>query len=216
MKNEKILEMMSNGKIEELKRMLQEEIYSNSLNSSKGEKQRYQAMKRYFKFVDSYKSESMQKPCKVNEYYSFLDGFSAVLTNENIGEIEEYDNSKNDYFKVDSLLKVEGKTEKINLNQVLADAKAKGYKFKKDEVANSQDFKYVFKYKDGYYKIGILDQAYSIINDGELAEVTYQKELAPLLIETTIGKCIVLPVNVKSITNQTVVELDSQDNVKIA
>lgn len=216
MKSEKVLELLNSGKTEELKAMLQDEIYSNNLNCTKGDKQRYQAMKRYFKTDLGNIRESMQKPCKVDEYFSFLDGYSVVLTNENIGEIEEYDNSKDDYFKAGSLVKLDGKTEKINLNQVLADAKSKGYKFKRDELGNSQEFKYVFKYKDSFYKIGILDQAYSIINDGELAEVTYQKELSPLLIETKIGKCIVLPIRAASIINKIIIEVNNEDYSKIA
>lgn len=216
MKNEKVLELLNSGKIEELKVLLQDEIYSNNLTSIKGDKQRYQAMKRYFKFDLGNIKESLQKPCKVGEYYSFLDGYSAILTKESIGEIEEYNNKDNDYFKVEQLMNVDGITEKINLNQILADAKAKGYKFKKEEIGNKQDFNYVFKYKNSFYKIGILDQAYSIINDGEIAEVTYQKELAPLLIETKTGKCIILPIHTKSITEQIIIELNSEDNTKIA
>ena len=45
MQNTKILEMLNNGQIEELKALIQEEIFTNELKSKPGAKQRYLAMK---------------------------------------------------------------------------------------------------------------------------------------------------------------------------
>ena len=41
MQNTKILEMLNNGQIEELKALIQEEIFTNELKSKPGAKQRY-------------------------------------------------------------------------------------------------------------------------------------------------------------------------------
>lgn len=51
MKSEIVLEMLKNNKIEELKRILEEEVYKNAMQDKDG-KARYSAMKRYFRFVD--------------------------------------------------------------------------------------------------------------------------------------------------------------------
>jgi hypothetical protein len=50
MKNEKILEMLNNGEIEELKKVISEEIYNNSLGKNSNAKSRYKAMKDFYKF----------------------------------------------------------------------------------------------------------------------------------------------------------------------
>ena len=53
MNNTKILEMLNNGQIEELKEKIQDEIFQNELKKSDGTnaKKRHTAMKRYFKYV---------------------------------------------------------------------------------------------------------------------------------------------------------------------
>lgn len=45
MQNSKILEMLDKGQTEELKSLLQDEIYANSLKSNPSAKKRYAAMK---------------------------------------------------------------------------------------------------------------------------------------------------------------------------
>ena len=49
MQNSKILEMLDKGQTEELKGLLQDEIYANSLKSNPSAKKRYAAMKRYLR-----------------------------------------------------------------------------------------------------------------------------------------------------------------------
>lgn len=197
MQNTKILEMISNGQIENLKVLLQDEIFQKELSSVPGAKQRYSAMKRYFRYNVGTVQETLQKPCKItyaeNEYYSFLDGYSLALTKESIGEIEEYDNSRGDYFNVGKLFPNNGKMNYVNLNEAMAKAKSLGYKYRKDELGQNE-FQYLLHYNSSYYKIGILDQAYSIINDGEKAEVYYIDEKAPLVIKNSIGIVLLLPV----------------------
>lgn len=64
MRSEKILEMLDNGKIEDLKAALQDEIYTESLKKKPDAKKRYSAMKKYFTYCDSGR-EILQKPCEV-------------------------------------------------------------------------------------------------------------------------------------------------------
>jgi len=65
MQNTKILELLNNGQVEELKAMIQDEIFQDEIKTVPGAKQRYAAMKKYFKYQENEK-ESLQKPCKVN------------------------------------------------------------------------------------------------------------------------------------------------------
>ena len=202
MKNTKVLEMINNGQIEELKALLQDEIFADSLKGNGNAKKRYSAMKRYFKFPDS-TSKALNLPCKDIEalgstYNSFVNGYTLVLTTESIGEMESYDNTSGSYFNVASMLNLSDakSVDVFDVNTILAEARSKGYKYKKVEIGQHQDFQYCFKYKEGYFKVGLLDQAFSIIDDGKEAEVYYNGEKGLLFIKTSIGIAGILPFNV--------------------
>lgn len=138
MKSQHILEMLNEGKTEELKTLLSEEIYKSEMQD-KGGKARYSAMKRYFRFVDKNGREMLKKPCKDIEYKGklyncFIDGYCFTVTTESIGNMKTYDNTNNDYYNINKLISFNGDMEKLNLNNILATAKSKGYKYKKSEV----------------------------------------------------------------------------------
>ena len=90
MDNTKILEMLNNGQIEELKEKISDEIFQEELKKSSGAdaKKRYSAMKRYFKYVGSfddrllypYKNLPVEIRGEKKEMNCFLDGHSFVLT----------------------------------------------------------------------------------------------------------------------------------------
>lgn len=202
MKSEIILEMLKNNEIEELKRILEEEVYKNAMQD-KGGKARYSAMKRFFRFADKNGREAFTKPYKGIEYRGklyncFVDMYCFAITTENIGNMETYDNIYKDYFDIVGFINFigfNGDMEKLNLNNILTTAKSKGYKFKKSEYTNNAV--YYLKYKGSYYKIGLLDKAYSIINDGEEAEVYYSGERNVLIIKNNIGIAGICPINLK-------------------
>lgn len=210
MKSQHILEMLNEGKIEDLKALLSEEIYKSELQD-KGGKARYSAMKRYYRFADKDKVEKLKKPCKDIEYQGklyncFIDGYCFALTAESLGNMETYDNANNDYFSVGRLISFNGDMEKLNLNKILAIAKSKGYKYKKSEV-DTINAVYYLKYKGSYYKIGLLDKAYSIINDGEEAEVYYSGKSDVLIIKNNIGIAGICPIIIKGdIANKIIIE----------
>lgn len=203
MNNEKILKMLNDGEIEELKGMLRNEIYEKNLGGSDAKK-RYSAMKRFFKYAKDEKNPFLKYPCKnllLNNYYgekynSFCSSYCFVLTKEDIGSIEDFSlhSDGKDYIDINRMINLSGECEKVNIDAVLANAKSQGYKFCKNELDNYK-FTYLWNYKDAYYKIGILDQAYSIIQDGEMANVYYQHNKSILFIETSVGLCGILHVN---------------------
>lgn len=196
MKNSKVLEMLNEGRIEELKAALQEEIYLETLSKEPNSKKRYTAMKKYFSYVNQSR-EVLQKPCEIQfegkDYTCFTNSWSLVLTTEPTGEIELFDTETGKYPDVARLIRFDGLKKKLDFNKVLAEARSKGYKRSKKEVGAG--FKYLMLYDDTYYKIGLIDISYSIINDGDLA-MTYHPygEKMPLTIQTSLGLCIIMPV----------------------
>lgn len=207
MKNTIVLEMLNNGEIEQLKALLTEEIYKDSLGKNGNAKNRYPAMKRFFKFpLDN--REAFIKPCKdviVNgkSYNSFLDGYCFALTTEDIDTLETFDKTDKKYFDVERIVNLcmNGEMEEVNLSAILARGKSKGYKFKKSEIAIGDDFQYLLKYKDAYYKFGLFDRAFSVINDGEKAEVYYTGSKGILLIKTSVGMAGICAMNIKESAN---------------
>lgn len=210
MKAEKILEMINNNEIKELKKILQDEIYTNHLKGSPGKKKRYTAMNRFFKYVTQ-NNPALLSPCRDVEvstgilsgkYNCFCDSYSIVLTAEDIGEIKPYNTDKGKYFDIEKLLCGninDLHISRIDFNSVLAKAKSLGYKLIKSEV--SGNYEYILKYKpfddkdSAYFKIGLFDKAFSIIDDGKPCEVYYMNRKAPLFIKSSIGLCLVLPIN---------------------
>ena len=210
MKTERILEMINNNEVEELKKILQDEIYTNHLKGSPGKKKRYAAMKRFFKYVTQ-NNPALLSPCRGVEvstgmlsgkYNCFCDSYSIVLSTEDIGKIKPYNTDKGKYFDIEKLLCDninDLHISRIDFNSVLAKAKSLGYKLIKSEV--SGNYEYILKYKpfddkdSAYFKIGLFDKAFSIIDDGKPCEVYYMNRKAPLFIKSSIGLCLVLPIN---------------------
>lgn len=214
MQNTKILEMINNGQIEELKTLIQEEIFTDGLKSKPGAKQRYAAMKKYFSYIKGNGNKACTMPCVIDfdgeRYTSFINGYSIALTKESSGEMELFGDTDN-YLNVKKMVVYDGEEKEIDFNTIIAEAKSKGYKLKKSEVEQGDDFKYIFHYDNAYFKVGLLDSTYSIINNGEKAKVWHpgnRKEYSPIIIRNDIGICVVLPFNYdREKHNVTVIEV---------
>lgn len=200
MQNTKILEMINHGQIEELKVMIQEEIFTDGLKKKSGAKQRYAAMKKYFSYIKNI-NPACTMPCVIDfkgeKYTSFINGYSIALTKESSGEMKLFQ-EPDKYLKVEKMIVFDGEEKEIDFNKIIAEAKSKGYKLKKSEVGQNGDFKYVFHYDNAYFKIGLLDSTYSIINDGEKATVWHpgnNKRISPIIIKNSLGVCVILPFN---------------------
>ena len=196
MRNVKVLEMLKAGRIEDLKQELQDEIYQETLKSKPDAKKRYMAMKKYFKYHKPIR-EALQKPCVVNfkgrDYTAFTNSYSLALTTEDTGELELFDNAHGNYPDVTRLVHFDGNERVIDFSEVIADAKSKGYKLVKGEV--DFHFKYLMLYDGSYYKIGLLDATFGIIDNGK-PTLTYKAKgpNKPLTIENDIGVCVIMPV----------------------
>ena len=207
MRNVEVLKMIEDNRIEELKSKLRDEVYAEALTSKTGAKKRYTAMKKYFTYTN-HAREAMEKPCSVKfngeDYISFCNSYSLALTKESCGEIEMFTDVER-YPDVVRLISMDGKQEKIDFRRVIAEAKSLGYKLNKNEISGYK-FKYLMHYKKAYFKIGLLDATYSIIDDGEEATV-YSKasDRTPLTIETGLGVAVVMPIRIEEVTDDLVV-----------
>lgn len=196
MTNTRILEMLNAGEIESLKAALSEEIYAASLKESNN-KTRYSAMKRFVKYSEPIIGrELLKNPCRGIEFNgkifnSFLDTPCAVLTTEDIGEIPEFDKNKGVYPDMAKIFN-QFQTSDVNIvdfNPIIAEAKSKGYKFKKSAFKLSGEM-FLLEYGNRIYNFGLFDKAFSVINDGKQVNV-YNTKTA-LIIETSIGYAIIL------------------------
>jgi hypothetical protein len=196
MNSRQVLDMLDSNRIEELRKKLQDDIYEKSLKTKAGAKQRYTAMKKYFKYHTSAR-ECLQKPCKIKfegeDYISFTNSWSLVLTKEDCGEIELFNEENGKYPDVGRLIRFDGIKKKMDFNDVIAQAKALGYRLNKAEVDSR--FKFLMLYDGTYYKIGLIDASWSIIDDGEIA-LTYHPdgERMPMTIQTSLGMAMIMPV----------------------
>lgn len=192
----KVLEMLDSNQIEELRKLLQDEIYEDALKVKPGARKRYSAMKKYFMYHTSVR-ECLQKPCPITfegkDYISFCNSWSLVLTTEDCGEIELFNEENGKYPDVARLMNFEGIKKKIDFTKVIAEAKSKGYRLSKKEVEST--FKYLMLYDNAYYKIGLIDSSLGIIDDGEVTMVYHREgERGPITIQTSLGFCMVMPV----------------------
>lgn len=209
MQNSKILEMLDKGQTEELKSLLQDEIYANSLKSNPSAKKRYAAMKRYLKTISEARP-ILTKPCEVEfegkKYKSFTNSYSLVLTKESCGEIPMCDEPER-YPDVTRLVHRAGDLEKVDFNKVLAEAKSKGYKYSKNAI-HSND--YLMMYNDGYFRIGLVDITYGVIDEGEKIDVYFNGKNRPITIENDLGIGIVLPIRYDSETIEDVTIIEAK------
>ena len=154
MQNTKILEMISNGQIEELKTLIQDEIFMDGLKNKSGAKQRYAAMKKYFSYIKGNGNPACTMPCVIDfkgeKYTSFINGYSIALTKETSGEMELFEDPAK-YLNVDKMLVFDGEEKEIDFNKIIAEAKSKGYKLKRSEVETGENFKYVLHYDNAYF-----------------------------------------------------------------
>lgn len=199
MQNTKVLEMIISNRIDELKQMLRDEIYADILKKKPGANKRYSAMKKYFTYINS-EREILQKPCIVEyegkSYTSFCNSYSVALTTEPCGTIELYTDTDR-YPNTARFIKKDGDESLIDFTDIFARAKLDGYKLIKAEL-NTGRFKYLLKVRNTYFKLGLLDATFSIIDDGEPAKVYISDERnAPITIETSIGICTVMPMRIE-------------------
>lgn len=206
MKNSKVLEMLEQNRIDELKASLQDEIFVESLKTKPDAKKRYAAMKRYLANISSAR-EILQKPCEVEygsmKYNAFCNSYSLALTLESCGELEMCDDPDR-YPPVNRLISDAGESGTIDFNRVLAEAKSKGYKYTKNAIYNND---YLMYYGGAYFRMALVDLTYSIINDGKEAIVHHVSgSRRSLTIVTDIGIAVIMPVFIEGEPDAVVVK----------
>lgn len=193
MQNSKILEMLDKGQIEELKSILRDEIYSNSLKSNPTAKKRYAAMKRYLKTISDSRP-ILTKPCEIEfedtKYNAFTNTYSLVLTKEPCGELDMC-SEPDRYPDISRLIHRSNEYEEIDFNKVIAEAKSKGYKYSKNSIYSNDN---LMQYKDNYFRIALVDLTYGVLDEGKEITVYYNGSNRPITIENELGIGIIMPI----------------------
>lgn len=193
MQNSKILEMLDKGQIEELKSILRDDIYSNSLKSNPTAKKRYAAMKRYLKTISDSRP-ILTKPCEIEfedtKYNAFTNTYSLVLTKEPCGELDIC-SEPDRYPDTSRLIRRSEEHEAVYFNKVIAEAKSKGYKYSKSYIYSNE---YLMQYKDNYFRISLVDVTYGILDEGEETNVYYNGTNRLITFENELGIGIIMPV----------------------
>ena len=210
MQSTKVLEMLNNGRIEELKAALQDEIFMDTLKNKPNAKKRYAAMKKYLSYVSSAR-EILQKPCEVNidgeDYIAFCNSYSLALSKEECGEIALCDEPDR-YPPISRLISRDGDEWKIDFNKVIAEAKSKGYKLTKTEIMKND---YLMRFNGAYFRIALIDSTYGIINDGKEATVYHVGGARrSMTIENDLGLCVVMPVFIDGDPEEGIVIIDAE------
>jgi hypothetical protein len=210
MQSAKALEMLNKGQVEQLMAELRDEIYQESLKAKPNAKKRYVAMKKYFTYVDSVR-EACKKPAIIDfdgsQYTSFCNSYSLVLTTENCGEMVLFDTAAGNYPDVTRLIHFDGTEEKIDISKVIAKAKSQGYKLKKSAV---HDNGYLMFYEGNYYRIGLIDATYGIINDGEDVTVYHvPNSMKPLVLKNDLGVAVIMPMRYESEPDDGVIVIEA-------
>ena len=183
---------------------------------------RQAAMKRFFKYTID-KRECFNHPKQDVEifdkkYTCFTDSYSVVLTTEVPVEMKMYDETKGSYPNIKYVIsenpeyitdKSQG-CEKVDLSKYIAEAKESGYRLKKSAFVKPIEF--LFKYKDGYFNIGLVDKAFAVIDDNEDTIMYYTNPVSPVYIHTSIGLAVIYPVRIHDgLNNHTVVEIKAKE-----
>ena len=156
-------------------------------------------MKKYFGYVKSARAVC-QKPSMIDfegkTMTSFCNSYSLALTTEPCGAIELFTKNDGNYPDTGKLVRREGVPSKVDFSKVFAEAKAHGYKLKKSEV-DGHKYKYLLKYGESYFKVGLVQVTYAIIDDGKEATVYHSESARTVMtIENDIGVCTIMPMNV--------------------
>ena len=191
MKNEKILQLLEENKIETLKELLKKELLEKELKKS-NRGNRNKAVKRFFKF--EHNNLIFNNFTEKNGYYYMADGCCAVKTTEQPIMLEnkiDYDEFRGKDMEPLYDTSITKKYENIDIKKVLIDAKINGYRYaKKETTANAS---YYFKFKDTYFKIGLLDKAFSVIDNNKPVTLYYRGKRSALMIANEIGQVLIMP-----------------------
>ena len=156
-------------------------------------------MKKYFGYIKSARAVCT-KPSMIEfegkTMTSFCNSYSLALTKEPCGGIALFTDDDGNYPDTGKIVRREGIPNKVDFHKAFAKAKAEGYKLKKSEV-DGHKYKYLFKYGKSYFKVGLVQITYAIIDDGKEATVYNSRVACTLMtIENDIGVCTIMPMNV--------------------
>lgn len=184
----KLLMLLNDNKVSEVKDILQKEVYESVLYSADGASKRYAAMKRFYKFISKQETHSSGiTEFEYRQYTILVSGPAFVMTTESSGELDIHEGDEELFSKLKALLKVDGKSRIIDFTDVFAELTLKGYQTTTtfDTAAGGNFF---LKIGKSYYSANLLDLVYSVLRNGRPMEVYKTRGKKPfLIIRNNIG-----------------------------
>lgn len=194
MKPGEILEMLDEGRIEELKSRMKEEVKLEEVKNIPGGNARYKAMKEFYKHVKDereYLSYALELTIGGEPYHAIYDPYSIAFTKESIGTIPVY--HKWDAPDIQKFLAVsvgDSPILTVDMEKILSDAKKQGYRHTVKEMQYGKGGRFYLEGTQSFFKLGFVDKVFSIINDGNPARVFEVPKL--MYIKTSLGMAVVL------------------------
>ena len=162
--------------------------------SKANEKTRFNAMKRYYRYdYGKWKAPYENVMVCGKKRNVFFDTRSFTVTKEALNGIEP---TKQKFMSLDRYLDTSNSdcVFTYDMSDLIQRRKENGYRYKISDVKEPKPQNFI-ECKGKYYNLPLIDKAFSIIDDGELATIYhYDKLNAPLLIETSIGVSAICPI----------------------
>lgn len=197
MKAEYVLNMINEGQIDILKEHAQNEIYERGLLKGSGERDRRNAIKRLYEFNQNEAKknsnyERLVKPFKFEKNGTLYSVFMNLQCIAYSTESFDFD-FVGTTFNLSTFFNTETAYDEFDFRAVVAKAKSFGYRLNKSTLA-LKGINYMLNYKDAYFNIAVLDQAFSMIDDNKNPMCIYEGEKKPFYLKSGIGQCMILPI----------------------
>lgn len=195
MENMEVLSFLCNGRIEELKNKLMDDVFKER----PVDKKRWRAIRDFYKYERKDAEPFDKAPSRILwqgiPYTVITDSWVLILTKDDAGEIPLYD-AEQPFPDVLNLFDIELlDTAPVDFKAVLEIAKEEGYKPLKKEMVSSSDFEYVWKFGSQYFMMGLIDKAVSVLDNGSefMVYFDYDSFKSPIRIENEIGIAFICP-----------------------
>lgn len=178
-----VLELVSNNKMEELKKLAKAEITEKAIKENEGNKElrRYKSAIKYFKKVNN---DRLNGTWEENGKQCFTNGYSAFILDNKINGLKEIQKGFDIY-------KAIGNTENyveipVNIKEIKANFKI--------QKAQSKQKIYYYDIGISRYNIEFIIHCYDILGGDITFKQHVKDELSCAMMESENGICILLPI----------------------
>lgn len=184
----KVLELVSNDKIEELKRLAELEIKERVIKEKGGNKElkRFKSAQKYIKNAEKCWTVEFKGTWEENGKQCFSDGYTGFILENKIEGLEKIENQVLDLHKALECTSV-SKEIKVDINEIKTAVKI----YKSTHKRNAPPFEYdlgISRYNAEY-----IISCYDILGGNIVFKQSETNEISPAILESENGIAILLP-----------------------